>query len=167
MAGVEKVRKRDGREVPFDPRRIAGRDRRGRRAPRARTIPLLADELAAVVKLFLDRDFAGRTPSVDDIGDLVERVLIETGNAAAAKAYILNRHKRAEQMAQLSVRANRPVAVSSVGVTSPLVSRAGTSRRSSRPCCSRPISISRAPRRWRMPSSGACSSPGCLASRSR
>src|SRR5215510_3998844 len=119
MEGVEKVRKRDGREVPFDPRRIAAAIGEATGAAGADD-PLLADELAAVVKLFLDRDFAGRTPSVDDIGDLVERVLIETGNAAAAKAFILNRHKRAEQMAQLEVRANRPVAVSSVGVTSAL-----------------------------------------------
>ncbi|MEW6745050.1 MAG: ATP cone domain-containing protein [Planctomycetota bacterium] len=88
-----RVRKRDGREVPFDPGKIAdaiwkaaqsvgGEDR------------LLAEELASVVVHFLEREYGDRIPTIEDIQDLVEKVLIETGHARTAKAFILYREQR-------------------------------------------------------------------------
>ncbi|MCI0586883.1 MAG: hypothetical protein L0323_08605 [Planctomycetes bacterium] len=97
-----RVRKRDGREVPFDARKIAeaifkairatgGSDRR------------LAAELAEVVGVALSRRGPG-PPHIEEIQDLVERVLMETGHAAVAKAYILYRDKRAQVREALAVR---------------------------------------------------------------
>lgn len=91
---LDYVKKRDGRTVPFDRQKIAdaifkaaqsvgGQDR------------YLADDLAEVVRMYLVREYKGDVPSVEDIQDVVERILIKTGHAKTAKAYILYRQKRA------------------------------------------------------------------------
>ncbi len=95
---LDSVRKRDGRIVPFDKSKISeaifkaaysvgGQDR------------YLAEDLAEVVRLYLVREYKGDVPSVEDIQDVVERVLIKTGHAKTAKAYILYRQKRARARA--------------------------------------------------------------------
>jgi len=95
MRSIRQVRKRDGRLVDFDESKIAdaiykaalsvgGEDR------------FLAEETASVVTLFLEKTWPGATPSIEDVQDMVERVLIETGHAATAKAYILYRERRAK-----------------------------------------------------------------------
>jgi len=100
---IKEIRKRDGRVVIFDESKIAdaifkaacavgGSDR------------AMADELAAVVTMFLEKNYDGRTPGIEDIQDLVEKVLIETGHAKTAKAYILYRDKRARIREQMQVR---------------------------------------------------------------
>jgi ribonucleoside-triphosphate reductase len=92
---IKKVRKRDGTIVDFDKERIAnaifaaavevgGRDRR--------TAEMLADEVVKV----LEERHAGAIPSVEDIQDAVEKVLIERGHARTAKAYILYRKQHEE-----------------------------------------------------------------------
>ena len=102
-ATIECVLKRDGRKVPFNERKIAdaifnaaqavgGEDR------------ALADELAVVVTMFLEKKYAGQTPGIEDIQDVVEKVLIETGHAKTAKVYILYRDKRARSRESLCVR---------------------------------------------------------------
>ena len=50
------------------------------------------------------------TPSIEDVQDAVEKVLIETGHARTAKAYILYRERRA------AARAARRAAESATGV---------------------------------------------------
>ncbi len=102
-ATIEYVLKRDGRKVPFNERKIAdaifkaalavgGEDR------------ALADELAGVVAMFLEKKYAGQAPGIEDIQDIVEKVLMETGHAKTAKAYILYRDKRARSRESLRVR---------------------------------------------------------------
>ncbi len=97
------VRKRDGREVPFEQakivsaiwsaaRSVGGGDR------------LLAEELGSVVAMFIEREFQDRTPSIDDVSDLIEKVLVETGHARTAKAYILERERRDRIRQALRVR---------------------------------------------------------------
>lgn len=92
---IKQVRKRDGRIVPFDKNKIAtaiwkaakvvgGKDRER------------AEELAGIVMKELERKFSGKTPSVEDVQDVVERVLINEGHAKTAKSYILYRQKRAD-----------------------------------------------------------------------
>jgi ribonucleoside-triphosphate reductase len=92
---IKKVRKRDGTIVDFDKERITnaifaaavevgGRDRR--------TAERLADEVVKV----LEEKYAGSIPSVEDIQDVVEKVLIERGHAKTAKAYILYRKQHEE-----------------------------------------------------------------------
>ena len=96
MAKITKIEKRDGRIVDFDQEKITnaifkaalavgGKDRE-----RAK---FLSDQ---VVKE-LERKFGKRKiPTVEEIQDIVEKVLIEHGHAKTAKAYILYRQKKAE-----------------------------------------------------------------------
>ena len=86
---ISKVRKRDGRLVAFDESKIA--DAIHKAACAAGTGDrFLSEELAGVVTLFLEKRYAG-VPGIEDIQDMVEKVLIETGHARMAKAYILYR----------------------------------------------------------------------------
>ncbi|MCM8814948.1 MAG: ATP cone domain-containing protein, partial [Candidatus Omnitrophica bacterium] len=91
---IEFIRKRDGRIVPFEKKKIAdaifkaaqsvgGQDR------------YLAEDLAEAVTVYLNKEFLGKIPTVEEIQDIVEKVLIKTGHAKTAKAYILYREKRA------------------------------------------------------------------------
>jgi len=97
------VKKRDGRVILFSKKRIedaifkavkavGGEDR------------LLAEELSNVVSLYLKKKFIDRNPLIEEIQDIVEKVLIETGHAKTAKAYILYREKRTDLRSKLQVR---------------------------------------------------------------
>jgi len=91
-----KIRKRDGSIVDFDREKITtaiykaaesvgGRDRE------------LARQLSNKVVENLKERFGNHTvPSVEEVQDTVEKVLIENGHAATAKSYILYRQKRKE-----------------------------------------------------------------------
>ncbi len=92
---IKKIRKRDGRIVDFDRERITnaifraavavgGKDRR--------VAELLTDDVVRI----LEEEFVDEIPSVEDIQDVVERVLIEHGHARTAKAYILYRKQHEE-----------------------------------------------------------------------
>jgi ribonucleoside-triphosphate reductase len=94
MPRVEQVRKRDGRVVPFNLEKIADAIFKAARAVGGED-RALAEELAGVVVLFLEKHYSGRVPGIEEIQDMVEKVLIETGHAKTAKAYILYREKRA------------------------------------------------------------------------
>jgi uridine kinase len=94
MAKTKHVKKRDGRVVPFTQERITnaiyraavavgGRDRQ--------TARNLSDQVVALVDNAFPSD---KIPSVEDIQDIVEKVLIENGHARVAKAYILYRDER-------------------------------------------------------------------------
>ncbi len=93
---VRKVKKRDGRIVSFNPEKIthaifkAAKAVGGEDYERAK---FLTDQ---VLKK-LDEEFDGtKTPTVEEIQDIVEKVLIENGHAKTAKAYILYRQKKTE-----------------------------------------------------------------------
>ena len=51
-------------------------------------------ELADEVEVVINKEFANKTPTVEQIQDIVEKVLIENRHAKVAKAYILYREKR-------------------------------------------------------------------------
>jgi ribonucleoside-triphosphate reductase len=87
------IRKRDGREVAFNENKITdaifkaaqsvgGEDRQ------------TAMELTIEVLRFLKNRFNGHIFTVEDVQDVVEKVLIEKGHAKTAKAFILYRDKR-------------------------------------------------------------------------
>jgi len=87
---ISKIRKRDGRTVDFDQEKITkavwaaaqavgGRDRS------------LAERLSDQVVAILEQRFPAKTPTVENVQDIVEKVLIEDGHARTAKAYILYR----------------------------------------------------------------------------
>lgn len=101
---ARRVRKRDGREVPFDQNKIVEAIWRA-----ARSIGggdrLLAEELGSVVAMFVERDHGKeRIPTIDQVSDLIERVLVETGHTRTAKAYILERERRDRIRQALRVR---------------------------------------------------------------
>ncbi|MBI2572702.1 adenosylcobalamin-dependent ribonucleoside-diphosphate reductase [Candidatus Woesearchaeota archaeon] len=93
---IREIVKRDGRVVAFNEEKVAnaifkaaqsvgGSDRE------------LALQLAHEALHFLEEKIKKGTPSVEQVQDAVERLLIEKGHARTAKAYILFRHKRDEE----------------------------------------------------------------------
>ncbi len=124
MKRLTQVRKRDGRLVPYDARRIAEAIWRA-----AQTVGgedrFLAEELAGVVGLYLERTHGDRVPGIEDVQDAVERVLIDTGHAKTAKAFILHRQRRTAAKARLRIEedgGDRPAPLVG-GDTSEAVSR--------------------------------------------
>ncbi|MFH0947217.1 MAG: ATP cone domain-containing protein [Planctomycetota bacterium] len=103
IGSTRKVRKRDGREVPFDQGKICDAIFRAARSVGGGD-RFLAEELGSVVALFIDREWADRTPSIDDVSDLIEKVLVETGHAGTAKSFILERDRRDRIRSTLRVR---------------------------------------------------------------
>jgi ribonucleoside-diphosphate reductase alpha chain len=91
---LSKIRKRDGQVVDFDQEKITvaiykaaesvgGRDRK--------LAQQLSDKVVEQLKMQFD---STRLPTVEEVQDTVEKVLIENGNAKTAKAYILHRQRR-------------------------------------------------------------------------
>lgn len=86
------IRKRDGRIVEFYPEKITEAIFKAAKAVGGEDRQL-ADELSQVVINYLRKNGSG-IPTVEDVQDAVEKVLIETGHAKTAKAYILYRDRR-------------------------------------------------------------------------
>ncbi|MFZ3078167.1 MAG: ATP cone domain-containing protein [Bellilinea sp.] len=106
MCQIHQVIKRTGAIVPFNPDRITnaiyraavavgGRDRR--------TAEALTQQ---VIQLLEDNGSPGQIPTVEEIQDAVEKVLIENGHAQVAKAYILYRDERARARKERASRAS-------------------------------------------------------------
>ena len=89
------IRKRDGRITEFMSEKIACAIFKAAKACGGNDYAL-AVHLADQVTKAADRSFSSVIPTVEDIQDLVEKVLIENGHARTAKAYILYREKRAD-----------------------------------------------------------------------
>jgi ribonucleoside-diphosphate reductase alpha chain len=95
MNPIKQIKKRDGRIVPFDQNKIteaiwnAAKSVGGTDKELAKKI---SNQVAAVLEVF----FKDKTeaPTVEQIQDLVEKILIENGHAKTAKAYILYRQKQ-------------------------------------------------------------------------
>lgn len=87
------IRKRDGRVVEFSTEKISSAIFKAAKAVGGEDQEL-ADELAAVVMQYLIKKLGNIVPAVEEVQDAVEKVLIETGHAKTAKAYILYRDRR-------------------------------------------------------------------------
>jgi uridine kinase len=92
---IEYVYKRDGSLVRFDKQKIAEAIYKAAAAVGGRDFDL-AKKLADQVVEVLETRFPKTIPTVEDIQDVVEKVLIENGHAKTAKVYILYRQKRKE-----------------------------------------------------------------------
>ncbi len=90
-----KVQKSSGDLVDFDINKIAASIFNAARSVGGEDYPR-AQLLAEKVVEFLYRQRGPHIPTVQEIGDAVEKVLIEHGHAQTAKAYILYREKRAQ-----------------------------------------------------------------------
>ena len=93
MPMITMIKKRDGREAPFNIEKIARAIYRAAEAVGGNDYSE-AMELADKVCQQLSESIIGRNPSVEEVQDMVERVLIENGHAKTAKAYILYRAER-------------------------------------------------------------------------
>ncbi|HEY73524.1 MAG TPA: ribonucleoside triphosphate reductase, partial [Thermoflexia bacterium] len=99
--GVDQVIKRDGTEVPFDRERIENGIYAAAREAGNGESRQWAETLSWAVAGILEERFGqnGHTPHVEEIQDIVEEVLVKSGNPQVSKAYILYRHERAEARA--------------------------------------------------------------------
>ncbi|MBE6710026.1 MAG: anaerobic ribonucleoside triphosphate reductase [Ruminococcaceae bacterium] len=92
---ITKIIKRDGREVPFNLEKIANAIFRAAQAVGGSDYDE-AMTLAIEVSERIEEDFSGtdELPNVEDIQDMVERVLVKHGHARTAKEFILYRAER-------------------------------------------------------------------------
>jgi anaerobic ribonucleoside-triphosphate reductase len=102
------VRKRDGRLEPFDQERITNAIWKAAKAVGGKDRELakrLSDQVVAELKKRFGED---GVPTVEEIQDLVEKILIENGHARTAKAYILYRkqHQDIRELAALLSQAD-------------------------------------------------------------
>jgi len=89
----DSIQKRDGRVVSFDVEKIASAIYRAAQSVGGHDMET-ARQLAAMVVNYLQKDQKIALPSVEEVQDAVEKVLIENGHARTAKAYILYRDRR-------------------------------------------------------------------------
>ncbi|MEZ6007181.1 MAG: ATP cone domain-containing protein [Planctomycetota bacterium] len=117
MAPLRQIRKRDGRLVPFERGKIAEAIFRAAQAVGGED-RFLADQLAGVVEARVAARVKG-VPTIEDVQDAVEKVLIEAGHARTAKTFILYRERRSEvragrgRVARRAQRERAPVEESS------------------------------------------------------
>jgi len=87
------IRKRDGKIVAFERDKITEAIYKAAQSVEGEDRSL-AENIAASVELFIAKESPSQIPSVEDIQDAVEKVLIELGHAKTALAYVRYRDKR-------------------------------------------------------------------------
>lgn len=85
--------KRDGRKVPFNIEKIANAVFKAAQSCGGTDMNTAMDVAVGVCEKY-EHDNPGKTPTVEEVQDLVEKELIEKGHAKTAKAYILYRYER-------------------------------------------------------------------------
>ncbi len=108
MTTITQVVKRTGAVVPFNKDRITNAIYRAAVAVggRDRTIAeRLSDQ---VVEILEQTTPPGHIPTIEEIQDIVEKVLIENGHAKTAKAYILYRDERARRRQERAHSSTHP-----------------------------------------------------------
>lgn len=93
-SNISEIKKRDGSVVEFDSSKIANAIFKAARSVGGQDREE-SDKLAYKVVRELEKETEG-IPTVEQLQDLVEKILIEAGHAKTAKAYIVYRQKRAE-----------------------------------------------------------------------
>jgi ribonucleoside-triphosphate reductase len=112
MPLINKIRKRDGKTVDFDREKVTeaiwkaaqsvgGKDRK------------IAEKLSENVVAVMEYQFSDKEiPTVEEIQDIVEKILIKNGHAKTAKAYILYRHQHTK------IRDTKEVMVDAINIIS-------------------------------------------------
>ncbi len=96
-AAIASVQKRDGRTVAFDQKRIDAAIMRAFQAvDRGEQAKHVTELSQRVVELLVERYGADACPTVEQIQDIVEEVLICAGEVRVAKSYILYRYQRSQ-----------------------------------------------------------------------
>ncbi|MFH1785181.1 MAG: ATP cone domain-containing protein [Candidatus Micrarchaeota archaeon] len=91
---ITKIQKRDGSIVDFNKEKIATAIFKAAKSVGG-SDQAEAEKVADLVVQYINKKFAeSYTPTVEEIQDLVEKALIESGHAATAKSYIIYRHRK-------------------------------------------------------------------------
>ncbi len=90
---IAQIIKRDGRQSAFELDKITNAIFQAAQASGGHDYQM-AETLARQVEQNLEQALSGENPTVEQIQDEVERVLVETGHARTAKRYILYRNER-------------------------------------------------------------------------
>ncbi len=106
-SNLESVVKRTGAVVPFNPDRITNAIYRAAVAVGGRDRSTAENLTQQVISVLQETIPAGRIPTVEEIQDVVEKVLIENGHARVAKAYILYREERSRRRREKAGRGYR------------------------------------------------------------
>lgn len=88
------IKKRDGRVLPFNAEKITEAILKAARAVGGENRKIAESLTKQVVVELTKLGYNGIIPAVEDVQDIVEKVLIENGHARTAKAYILYRDRR-------------------------------------------------------------------------
>ncbi len=111
---INEIRKRNGTVTNFDLDKISNAIFQALAAT-SKADRAVADKLARkVLEKLIEQGFTGqKSPTVEDIQDIVESTLIDSGNSDIAKSYIVYRHERRklrdEKMRVLNLKALDPV----------------------------------------------------------
>ena len=90
---ITKIKKRDGRLVPFNIEKIASAIFKAAQASGGDDYETALDLAGRVVE-YINEEYRNEVPTVEQIQDAVEKILVETGHAKTAKEYILYRAER-------------------------------------------------------------------------
>jgi ribonucleoside-diphosphate reductase alpha chain len=93
---ITQIRKREGHIVQFNKEKITNAIYRAITATGGRDHALAESLSNGVVEILDEKYGSDAIPAVEDVQDVVERVLVENGQAKVAKNYIIYRQKRAE-----------------------------------------------------------------------
>lgn len=104
---ITHVVKRTGAMVPFTPERITNAIYRAAVAVGGRDRTIAEGLAQQVVEILEETTSPAKVPTVEEIQDVVERVLIHNGHARVAKAYILYREERARLRREKAARGYR------------------------------------------------------------
>ena len=90
----KEIRKRDGRVVTFNTEKVTQAIFKAAQAVGGEDYSLAEEISKDVIEYLKTQKVPGLIPTVEEIQDAVEKILIERGHARTAKAYILYRDKR-------------------------------------------------------------------------
>ncbi|MEA2036932.1 MAG: ribonucleoside triphosphate reductase [Nanoarchaeota archaeon] len=93
---IKRIKKRDGRVVEFVPERISTAIYKAAQSIGGTDKSVAFDLTQKIVTVLEYKYDIHEIPDVEEIQDIIERVLIKSGHAKTAKEYILYRQKRAE-----------------------------------------------------------------------
>lgn len=108
MAKIKKIIKRSGDIVDFSPERITNAIYRAAVSVGGRDQTIAENLSKQVVDILEKNSPPGHIPTIEEVQDIVEKVLIENGHAKVAKEYILYRDERARRRGERASRAGYP-----------------------------------------------------------
>ncbi|MCR4621425.1 MAG: anaerobic ribonucleoside triphosphate reductase [Clostridiales bacterium] len=103
---IDTIIKRDGRKVPFNEEKISSAINKAFVASGSAKSMSVAEELAKQVVARINADEKIGTPTVEEVQDIVERVLLDNGFVNTAKSYIVYRAERS-RVRQMNTRLMR------------------------------------------------------------